>query len=66
MQVFSCNARTVVFQLSTNSIFPFLQQEESKSPVVCVILLHTESMILLEAKRLFIHRSVVTAQSYTL
>lgn len=66
MQVFCCNTRTVVFQLFNNSIIPFLQREELKSPVVCVILLHTESMILLEAKRLFIHRSAVTVQTYML
>lgn len=66
MQIFCCNTRTVVFHLFNNSIIPFLQQEELKSPVVCVILLHTESMILLEAKRLFIHRSAVTVQTYML
>lgn len=66
MQVSCCNARTVVFQLCSNSIIPFLQQEKFKSLVVCVILLHTESMILLEAKRLFIYRSVVTVQTYML
>lgn len=46
----SGNVRTVVFQLCNNSIIPLLQRGELKSPVVCVILLHTESMILLEAK----------------
>lgn len=66
MQVCCCNTRTMVFQLCNNSIISFLQREELKSPVVCVILLHTESMILLEAKRLFIHRSAVTVQTYML
>lgn len=65
-QVCHCNTRAVVFQLCNNSIMPSLQREELKSPVVCVILLHTESMILLEAKRLFIHRSAVTVQTYML
>lgn len=63
VKVFCCNAKTAAFQLCNNFIFPFLQLEKIKSPVVCVILLHTESMILLEAKRLFFHRSVVTAQT---
>lgn len=53
MKVFCDNAKTAAFQFHKNSIFPFLQLEKIKSPVVCVILLHTESMILLEAKRLF-------------